>query len=316
MDVRRRGLVLVISAAAVLATTAAARTIAGERQTALHNGSIATAGRLAPSDPPLAFLVFYGGGEHGEPERGSIFVADLNGHGIRQLTAPKAFARSPAWSPGARRIAYERDGVIYVMDRNGKHRRRVIGGGYYDPRWSPSGKSLALPLGDGGIRIVNIATRKSHDLHANAGFVMPDLDWSPNGRTIAFLAEGPDGSLVHHEIYAINLDGSGARKLVSAPLDVDLGMPRWSPNGKRLVYTWHKDRSTFLYLANADGSNPKRLVRTDPDARASWSWDGHRIVYGVVNIRLLNLRTGTHRKIDLRLCRRYSCQDLDWSRTR
>ena len=273
------------------------------------------ASTLAPPDPPLAFLVFYGGGEHGQPERGSIFVADLSGRRIRRLTAPDAFATNPAWSPGAQRIAYEQEGVIYVLDRSGKHRKRVIVGG--DARWSPSGKWLALPLGEnGGIRIVNIATRKSHDLHSNVGFVVPGLDWSPDGDTIAFVAEGPEGSLVHHEIYAINVDGSGLRILVSAPLDVDLGAPRWSPKGKQILYTWHKNRATFLYLANANGSNPKRLIRTDADARASWSWDGHRIVYGVVDIRLLNLRTGARRKIDLPVCRRHSCQDLDWSRTR
>ena len=93
-------------------------------------------------------------------------------------------------------------------------------------------------------------------------------------------------------------------------------MPRWSPNGKQLVYTWHRDRSTFLYLANADGSHARRLIRVDADARACWSWDAHRLVYGVVDIRLLNLRTGERRKIDLPPCRRYSCHDLDWSRTR
>jgi hypothetical protein len=72
----------------------------------------------------------------------------------------------------------------------------------------------------------------------------------------------------------------------------------------------------FIYLANADGSNARRLIRTDPDATVNWSWDGYRIVYGTADIRLLNLRTGARRKIDLRLCRRYGCLDLDWSRTR
>jgi len=46
-------------------------------------------------------------------------------------------------------------------------------------------------------------------------------------------------------------------------------VPRWSPDGKRLLYTWHRDRTTFLYLANADGSNARRLIRTDAGGRAS-----------------------------------------------
>jgi len=279
--------------------------------------SATPAGTSPLQDPPLTFIVFWGGGEHGVPERASIFVADLNGHRIRQLTSAKNFAQSPVWSPRARRIAYEQDDDVYVMDRNGKHRRRVVVGGY-DPRWSPSGKWLALPAGDHGIQIASIATRRSHYLRPKVGFVLPALDWSPDGRTIAFTVEDQDLTVLHSEIYAINADGSNVRRLVSAPPGVTLDMPRWSPNGKRLLYTWHNNnhRATFLYLANADGSNPKRLIRTDADARASWSWDGHRIVYGVVDIRLLNLRTGAHRRIDLRPCRHYTCQDLDWSRTR
>jgi Tol biopolymer transport system component len=273
--------------------------------------SATPAGTSSPRDPPLTFIVFWGGGEHGVPERASIFVADLNGNGIRQLTSAKKFAQAPVWSPHARRIAYEQDGDVYVMDRNGKHRRRVVVGGY-DPRWSPSGKWLALPAGDHGIQIVNIATRRSHYLRPKVGFVLPALDWSPDGRTIAFTVEDQDLTVLHSEIYTINADGSNVRKLVSAPPGFSLDNPRWSPNGKRLLYT----REPFLYLANADGSNQKRLIRIDTGTRASWSWDGRRIIYGVVDIRLLNLRTGARRTIDLRPCRRYACMDLDWSRTR
>jgi Tol biopolymer transport system component len=163
------------------------------------------------------------------------------------------------------------------------------------------------------IEIVEVATGKTRALDPNL-FVGPhSIDWSPDGRTIVFAGTGASG---RSEVDAISVADESVRKLVSAPAGVELDIPRWSPNGKRLLYTWHRNRTTFFYLANADGSKARRLIRTDAGARANWSWDGHRLVYGVVDIRLLNLRTGARRKIDLRLCRRYSCQDLDWSRTR
>jgi Tol biopolymer transport system component len=277
--------------------------------------SAAPARTLAPSDPPLAFLLFYGGGQHGEPERGSIFVAGLDGRGLKRLTAPDAFAHAPAWSPRARRIAYAQGLWIFVMDRNGRHRRRIVEGNG-DPRWSPDGKRLAFAhLGDKTITIVSVATRTvRHVRPAGTDYVSWGLDWSPDDHTIAFTGYADANSPA--QIYTVNADGSGSRTLFfSLPAGVSLDMPRWSPNGKQLLYTWTRDGATFLYLANADGSNARRLTRTDGD-RASWSWDGHRVVYGAKDIRLLNLRTGRSEKINLSPCRRYSCQDLDWSRTR
>ncbi len=262
-----------------------------------------------PADPPLAFLGFYGGGEHGVPERGSIIAADLNGHWIRQLTSPKAYARSPAWSPGARRIAYEQDGVIYVMDRNGKHRRRVVRGN--DPRWSPNGKQLAFGGGK-TIEVVDVGTRKIRQ--TTAGYRLGHA----GGRLVA---GRPDDRFHRRTRSPRDLrDQRRRRRLPKARLGTSGCLTRHAA----LV----AEREANFSIPGTGTGRPsstsrmrteatrKRLIRTDADARASWSWDGHRIVYGVVDIRLLNLRTGARRKIDLRPCRRFSCQDLDWSRTR
>jgi TolB protein len=91
--------------------------------------------------------------------------------------------------------------------------------------------------------------------------------WTSAG-AIAF--DAPGG------IWSIRSDGSGRRKLVSG----DVGEPAWSPDGRRFSYTsWAHGRAE-IYVANADGSRPRRLTRnaTD-DFGPTWSPDGRRILY-------------------------------------
>lgn len=56
--------------------------------------------------------------------------------------------------------------------------------------------------------------------------------------------------------------------------------PRWSPDGRRLVFQSTRDGNEEIYVMNADGSNPIRLTRNmHSDRQAAWSPDGRRIVF-------------------------------------
>jgi Tol biopolymer transport system component len=81
------------------------------------------------------------------------------------------------------------------------------------------------------------------------------------------------------DIYLINLDGSGERRLTDSPrLD---GFPAWSSDGERLAFSSARDGGqSEIYVMNADGSGQRRLTHT-PEAESffSWSPDGERIAY-------------------------------------
>jgi Tol biopolymer transport system component len=266
------------------------------------------------TDPPLAFMV---PDNDIHSDLSAIYAVNTDGTHLRRLTGPYAEAEGPAWSPGGQRLAYADFLRLYVIDRNGRHRRLVVKEDDGIPRWSPTGRQLVY-VGAGGAKaltIVNVATRRSRTLNTDP--VYPSVvDWSPDGRTLAFVGDESEDAFLNSDIYVIGSNGSGLRKLIEGGRSVDLDEPRWSPDGKRLLYTWHRHGTTFLYAARADGSRRKRLIQTGADAEGSWSWDGNRIAFGVTGIRLLDLRSGKVRKIDLRICRRYSCQQLDWSRRR
>src|SRR5205814_9520420 len=83
------------------------------------------------------------------------------------------------------------------------------------------------------------------------------------------------------EIYVMNADGSGQRRLTRNPAkDVS---PAWSPDGRRIAFA--RDRgstkpSSDIYVMNADGSRLRRLTRSPAnDVSPAWSPNGRKIVF-------------------------------------
>jgi TolB protein len=77
-----------------------------------------------------------------------VFVANIDGTGLTNLTNNPTFEGWPAWSPDGRRIAFagNRNGVyqVFVMNADGSDARLVANteGRATAPKWSPDGKSI------------------------------------------------------------------------------------------------------------------------------------------------------------------------------
>ncbi|MHC4533602.1 MAG: TolB family protein, partial [Planctomycetota bacterium] len=95
---------------------------------------------------------------------------------------------------------------------------------------------------------------------------------------IAFVSSR-DGN---HEIYAINIDGSGQKRLTDNFADDKC--PSWSPDGEKIIFQSDRDGNNAIYVMNADGSEQKRLTSEGSNTGPSWSPDGKRIAFVSSNV--------------------------------
>jgi TolB protein len=105
-----------------------------------------------------------------------------------------------------------------------------------------------------------------------------DGGWYSDSKKIAFVfdkLQGTDGKL---QIDTIHRDGSEHKNLI--PHNAFEESPRWSPDGKTLLWVTTRDKNQELYTVAADGSAMKRLT-SDPalDNNPSWSPDGKQIAF-------------------------------------
>ena len=148
-------------------------------------------------------------------------------------------------------------------------------------QWSPDGKKLLLTRIHEGKMALWIMDADGENLkrllpeHTEPHF---DGYFSPDGKRIVYVydqLQGTDGKL---RINVCAADGSDDRTLI--PHKAFEESPRWSPDGKLVLWVSTRGKNPDLYTVDADGKNETRLT-SDPayDLHPAWSPDGKKIAF-------------------------------------
>ncbi len=234
-----------------------------------------TCSYFMPGDTSIIYASTHLGGEACPPEPGreegyvwpiyqdfDIFVADLEGNIIRQLTNSPGYDAEATLSPNGDKIVFTStrsgDLELWTMDLDGSNQKQVTSGLGYDGGafFSPDGSKLVFRAS----RPKTAEEQKEYkDLFAK-NLVKP----------------------TNMELYTCNVDGSDLRQITS------LGNANWAPffhpSGNKIIFSSnHQSERGFpfnLYMINIDGSGLEQITFDDQFASfPMFSYDGKKLIF-------------------------------------
>jgi hypothetical protein len=223
-----------------------------------------------------------------------VFGLNIDGSGARRFTRTTDMTQNitPGFSPDGRHIVFTKfmssaDGV-YEMNSDGSGQHLLLTPGQ-DAVLSPSGTELAYDTdgirvadasGGGSRLLVPNHNDSSHNGLTFTRYVEFDQqpDWSPDGRRIVFSRESHSNVMTctvsppacSHpqrvdatDVYVMNADGTGLRRLTSTP-GFDEEDPHFSPDGTLIAYYKQDTRLDVahgqIWVMRADGSDQHQVA--------------------------------------------------------
>ncbi len=191
-----------------------------------------------------------------------MFVADLDGNIVKQLTHEPGYDGEGVVSPKGDKIIFTsmRNGDLdlYVMDIDGKNVKQIThelgydGGAWFSPDGSKIVWRASRPKTEEEI--------KAYKDLLSQGMVMP----------------------TEMEVFVANADGTDVRQITN------LGQANWAPNftpdGKHIIFSSnHEHKRGFpfnMYMIDLDGKNLKKISRDNGfDAFPMFSPDGKKLIF-------------------------------------
>ncbi|HEY7028137.1 MAG TPA: protein kinase [Gemmatimonadales bacterium] len=226
---------------------------------------------------------------------------------LAQLTSDEAVEEWPSWSPDGARLVFSRTvggyRNLFLRTYPGGEETQLTRGSRDDIQasWSPDGSLIALvrsSLSDGKLEpgdvlglyaeggdVWTVDPKSGAEEHLLSGAFSPS--WSPDGNHIAVDA-GWGGA---HRIWVTDKNGHNPRQVTSdSSNEVAHMSPRWSPDGKRLVFRrLQQPKSDIVVVDLATGKTAWVTHDDVVDVNPAWSPSGRFIYFSSLRGGGLNL---------------------------
>ncbi len=225
-----------------------------------------------------------------------IWIINIDGTSLRQITETQWGACQPDWSPDGTRLVYispcddnkeyYRGSGLFIINADGTNPTSlpVQGFGDYDPAWSPDGKKIAftsiMPIDRPQILVMDLETGEVVNISGEFNRDMQPT-WSSDGSQLIFITtrSGP------YQIWTMSSDGSNQARF-SLSGDLKNTNPVLSTNNQTIVFTQSRGVGSVPHLRGAifpDGAKEEFNVYPFsgalPMREADYSPDGFWIAF-------------------------------------
>lgn len=212
-----------------------------------------------------------------------LFVMDMDGTNIRQLTNDRSLAMSPAWDPSGRSLVFTsyrlRVPDLFMIDVFSRRVTQVTRREELEtsPKFMPDGSSIVASqaIGRGSdLTVYSLDGKILRKLTSSAGSIDVSPSFSPDHSQIVFCSDRAGGP----QIYVMSADGAGAHR-VSFVSSNYCTSPVWSPKGDKLAFVCRADQGFNLFVTGIDGGNALQLTSGGNNEDPEWSPDGRYLVF-------------------------------------
>lgn len=205
-----------------------------------------------------------------------------------------------SWSPDDKQIVFsaktsEEDALHFVDVKTGKFLEtiKLDLDGIYNPAWSPDGDEVAfvgLSDGQSDLYAYNIETKNLRKI-TNDIFSNVEPRWHPDGSKLVFASdrgeylndipenfEPVDIEMKNYDIYEINSDGSGIRRLTNTKFIERT--PIYSPDGTHIAFMSDRAGVSNIYLKNLESNQEWPITNVVTGAfQPTWGGNASRLAF-------------------------------------
>jgi dipeptidyl aminopeptidase/acylaminoacyl peptidase len=247
--------------------------------------------RLSPDGQTIACI------KDGE-SLSDLFTLPTKGGWLARLTTNRAAVpywadEIPQWSPDGKWLAFSLDEHVHIVPALGEIPKKVTDtwSGSSSPKWMPDSKSLIVSVERDDadqLALVTLDLSQARLLTTESNGDHWDAQPSPDGSQILYVLRRFD-DINRLDICLFDL-ASGKHRTLYGRSKTRAWYPRWSPDGKRIVFICQQDGHDDLWLINPDGTGLSQLTRLGYDISwPTWSPDGKTLVCAVNEAGAFNL---------------------------
>lgn len=213
-----------------------------------------------------------------------VFITDILGKSLRQVTRHKHLTVSPKFVPGGIFLSYTSyhtgNQNLYITDLRQEKTTQVISrrkGLNLAPAWSSDGEKMVLTLSKDGNPDLYLLDKKGEIIEqlTDRSGINVSPAWSPDGANMVFVSDRSGKP----QLFNMDMRTRKVKRLTFE--GTENAEPNWSPTENLVVYSSLRDGVYQLFMINPLTTEEPKQLTSDPSHHESPSWspDGNQVIF-------------------------------------